>query len=395
MMFLQNDTVISGRYRIIEQIGIGGMAVVYKALDIKLDRAVTLKVLKEAFIADEEFLKRFSVEAKAAAKLNHPNIVSAYDVGEDGNIHYIVMEYIDGYTLKELIKKKAPFSNEEALGVAIQIATGLEAAHSCGIIHRDIKPQNILVTKEGSIKVTDFGIARTAGSNTITADSIGSVHYFSPEQARSGFVDYKSDIYSLGIILFEMVTGVVPFEGESAVELAMKHIEEPLPDMKALNPNISDSVVKIILKATEKKASQRYQSAYEMNDNLKRALTNATGDFVRRENKPDLSQTVRVGEEELAAIRQMTGGKPIEDSPEKDESESYDPVDTKDEKYSDDMEEEDIDEEEDEREAKKKERGAAIAAIIAALIVIAAITAVGIHFLNERNDGDYSEVPQL
>ena len=410
-MFLQNDTVISGRYRIIEQIGIGGMAVVYKALDIKLDRAVTLKVLKEEFIADEEFLKRFSVEAKAAAKLNHPNIVSAYDVGEDGNIHYIVMEYIDGYTLKELIKKKAPFSNEEALGVAIQIATGLEAAHSCGIIHRDIKPQNILVTKEGSIKVTDFGIARTAGSNTITADSIGSVHYFSPEQARSGFVDYKSDIYSLGIILFEMVTGVVPFEGESAVELAMKHIEEPLPDMKALNPNISDSVVKIILKATEKKASQRYQSAYEMNDNLKRALTNATGDFVRRENKPDLSQTVRVGEEELAAIRQMTGGKNMEELNEADGSDSSEyNEDIGDEKYNDDMEEEDIDEyddeeeyddeyedddEDDEREVKKRERRAAIAAIFAALIVIAGITAVGINFLNERNDGDYSEVPQL
>ena len=216
-MRLEPKTVVSDRYEIIELIGVGGMANVYCAKDLKLDRNVSLKVLKEEFI-DEEFIGKFSKEARAAARIADINIANVYDVGNDGNIYYIVMEYIDGYTLKDIIKTKAPFSNEEILGISIQISNALEVAHSNNIVHRDIKPQNILVTKEGGIKVTDFGIARATTSNTITTDTMGSVHYFSPEQAKGSYVDFKSDIYSLGIIMFEMATGRLPFDGGGVVQ---------------------------------------------------------------------------------------------------------------------------------------------------------------------------------
>lgn len=307
-MNLKPGALISDRYRIIEKIATGGMSVIYKAKDEKLDREVTFKVLKEDYINDNEFVKRFRVEAMAVARLSHVNIVNVYDAGDDGDIYYIVMEYIDGCSLKELINKKAPFDNQEALGVAIQIASGLEHAHANGIIHRDIKPQNILITKDekggGKVKVTDFGIARATTSNTTTTNSLGSVHYFSPEQARGGFVDNKSDIYSLGIVMFEMVTGVMPFDGETPVELAMKHINEPMPDIKRFNPNVSDSIVQIILKATEKLSGNRYQSVDEMNNDLKRALTNASGDFVKRKaNVVNDDPTVAISQEQFAQIR--------------------------------------------------------------------------------------------
>ena len=304
-MKLDKKTVVSDRYEIIELIGVGGMANVYCAKDLKLDRKVSFKVLKEEFI-DEEFIGKFSKEARAAARIAHVNIANVYDVGNDGNIYYIVMEYVDGYTLKDIIKTKAPFTNEEVLGISIQIANALEVAHSNNIVHRDIKPQNILVTKEGGIKVTDFGIARATTSNTITTDTMGSVHYFSPEQARGGYVDFKSDIYSLGIIMFEMVTGKLPFDGDGVVQLAMKHINEPLPDMKELNPNISNSLEKIILKATTKNPDNRYSSAKELNNDLKMALSDESGNFVTDNNFIDEdSPTVVIKPEEMEQIKNM------------------------------------------------------------------------------------------
>ncbi|MBS5793697.1 MAG: Stk1 family PASTA domain-containing Ser/Thr kinase [Clostridiales bacterium] len=304
-MRLDKKTVVSDRYEIIELIGVGGMANVYCAKDLKLDRKVSFKVLKEEFI-DEEFIGKFSKEARAAARIAHVNIANVYDVGNDGNIYYIVMEYVDGYTLKDIIKTKAPFTNEEVLGISIQIANALEVAHSNNIVHRDIKPQNILVTKEGGIKVTDFGIARATTSNTITTDTMGSVHYFSPEQARGGYVDFKSDIYSLGIIMFEMVTGKLPFDGDGVVQLAMKHINEPLPDMKELNPNISNSLEKIILKATTKNPDNRYSSAKELNNDLKMALSDESGNFVTDNNFIDEdSPTVVIKPEEMEQIKNM------------------------------------------------------------------------------------------
>lgn len=304
-MRLDKKTVVSDRYEIIELIGVGGMANVYCAKDLKLDRKVSFKVLKEEFI-DEEFIGKFSKEARAAARIAHVNIANVYDVGNDGNIYYIVMEYVDGYTLKDIIKTKAPFTNEEVLGISIQIANALEVAHSNNIVHRDIKPQNILVTKEGGIKVTDFGIARATTSNTITTDTMGSVHYFSPEQARGGYVDFKSDIYSLGIIMFEMVTGKLPFDGDGVVQLAMKHINEPLPDMKKLNKNISNSLEKIILKATTKNPDNRYSSARELNNDLKMALSDESGDFVTDNNFIDEdSPTVVIKPEEMEQIKNM------------------------------------------------------------------------------------------
>lgn len=303
-MKLEPKKIISQRYEIIELIGIGGMANVYCANDLKLDRKVTFKVLKEEFI-DEEFIGRFSKEARAAARISHVNIANVYDVGNDENIYYIVMEYIDGYTLKDIIKSKAPFSSEEILGISIQIANALEVAHGNNIVHRDIKPQNILVTKEGGVKVTDFGIARATTSNTITLDNMGSAHYFSPEQARGGYIDFKSDIYSLGIIMYEMATGSLPFDGEGVVQLAMKHINDPLPSIRQINPKISESIQKIILKATEKNSDKRYMSARDLNIDLKKALSDESGDFIRSDDFSKNLSTIVISQEEIEEINNL------------------------------------------------------------------------------------------
>ncbi|MCL2852648.1 MAG: Stk1 family PASTA domain-containing Ser/Thr kinase [Defluviitaleaceae bacterium] len=283
-MTLNPGTVIAERYEIIDKIGSGGMANVYRAKDLELDRFVTFKVMKEEFVNDEEFKTRFKIEARSAASLSNQNIVSIFDVGQEGDIYYIVMEYINGVTLKDLILRRAPFDNDEVLGVATQIAAGLKHAHEHGIIHRDIKPQNILVTSTGIIKVTDFGIARvaTAATVTTTGNTMGSVHYFAPEQARGGHVDFKSDIYCLGIVMYEMITGKLPFDGDTPVAIALKQISDPLPDIRAINPKASESVVKIIRKATEKLSRNRYQTTDELTNDLKRALTNQSGDFVKR-----------------------------------------------------------------------------------------------------------------
>lgn len=278
-MLLNPGTVLNGRYEIIEKIGSGGMAVVYRGKDKKLDRYVTVKVLREEFNGDEEFIERFRSEACSAARLSHPNIVRAYDVGEDGEINYIVNEYIHGDTLKKAIKEKAPFDSRSTINVAIQIASALSQAHKAHIVHRDIKPQNILVGTDGVVKVTDFGIARaaTASTMTTTANAAGSVHYFSPEQARGGYVDEKSDIYSLGITMFEMITGVLPFQGNNSVSIALMHINDELPDIRQYNPNCTPSLEGIIKKATMKKADERYASIDLLLADLIRARAEITG----------------------------------------------------------------------------------------------------------------------
>ncbi|MCL1844029.1 MAG: Stk1 family PASTA domain-containing Ser/Thr kinase [Defluviitaleaceae bacterium] len=307
-MKLKAGHMVAERYEIDDIIGSGGMSVVYRAHDKKLDRFVTLKVLKEEYLADENLIVRFPKEARAAAALNHQNIVSIFDHGRDGDILYIVLEYVDGASLKELIVKKAPFDDETNLGVTIQVTEGLSEAHRNGIIHLDIKPQNILITTTSIVKVADFGIARAAKSVTLNAaaGSMGSVHYFSPEQARGGYIDHKSDIYSLGIVMFEMATGKLPFDGENEVSVALQHINDPLPDVLKINPDVSDSVVKIIQKATEKSPSKRYQVIDDMTEDLKRALTDASGSFVDVEpDVADKSPTRSISEENREAVRRQ------------------------------------------------------------------------------------------
>ena len=275
--------LLGNRYEIIEKIGNGGMATVYKATDKVLKRNVAVKILRDEFTTDDEFIKRFEVEAQSAARLTHPNIVSIYDVGVDGNLYYIVMELIQGKTLKEIIvKEKGPLPWKWSINVSIQIASALEMAHRNNIIHRDIKPHNIIITEDGVAKVTDFGIAKAVSNSTITAfgTTIGSVHYFSPEHARGGFTDAKSDLYSLGVVMYEMVTGRVPFDADTPVSVALKHMQEEPVEPIELNPNLPIAVNKIIMRALQKDTTLRYQTASEMLVDLKKALKDPEGDFV-------------------------------------------------------------------------------------------------------------------
>lgn len=265
---------LGGRYQLEARVGGGGMAIVYRAKDLVLNRPVAVKVLRSQFGTDEDFVTRFRREAQAVASLSHPNVVGVYDVGQDGDTHYMVMEYVEGYTLKELITRNGALPVEDAVEIAAEICDALEHAHANQIIHRDIKPHNILIGKNGRIKVTDFGIARAVTSTTITHTNsvLGSVHYFSPEQARGGITAEKSDIYSLGIVLYEMVTGQLPFSGESPISVALKHLQEPLPEPRQVNPAIPQSVENVILKALVKDPSYRYASAREMLEDLETCL---------------------------------------------------------------------------------------------------------------------------
>ncbi len=283
--------LIGERYEIIEKIGTGGMSDVYKAKDNKLNRFVAVKVLKQEYSENKNFVSKFRVEAQAAAGLMHPNIVNVYDVGEDTGIHYIVMELVEGITLKKYIEKKVRLSTKEAISIAIQVAMGIEAAHNNHIIHRDIKPQNIIISKEGKVKVTGFGIAKAASSNTITSNVMGSVHYTSPEQARGGFSDAKSDIYSMGITLFEMLTGRVPFNGDTTVSIAIKHIQDEMPSPRIYVPEIPVSVEKIILKCTQKSPDRRYASMDAVIKDLKHSLINPDEDFVNIEDADESAKT--------------------------------------------------------------------------------------------------------
>lgn len=282
--------LLGNRYEIIEKIGSGGMATVYKAKCHVLNRYVAIKILRDEFTTDEEFIKRFEVEAQSAASITHPNIVSVYDVGVDGNLYYIVMELIKGKTLKEIItEEKGPLPWKWSVNIASQIASALETAHKNHIIHRDIKPHNIIITEDGVAKVTDFGIAKAVSNSTITAfgTTIGSVHYFSPEHARGGFTDEKSDLYSLGVVMYEMLTGKVPFDADTAVSIALKHMQEEAKPPIEVNPNVPVAVNDIIMKALRKDTNLRYQNATAMLLDLKRALKEPNGDFVDNNDYQD------------------------------------------------------------------------------------------------------------
>lgn len=390
--------MIGDRYEILDKIGTGGMSDVYKAKDHKLNRFVAVKVLKQEFSENTNFVSKFRVEAQAAAGLVHPNIVGVYDVGEEDGINYIVMELVEGITLKKYIEKKSRLSIKEAISIAIQVSMGIEAAHNNHIIHRDIKPQNIMISRDGKVKVMDFGIAKAATSNTITSNVMGSVHYTSPEQARGGFSDEKSDIYSLGCTLFEMVTGHVPFDGETTVAIAIKHIQDEMPSPREYVPEIPICVEKIIYKCTQKSPDRRYQKMSELILDLKKSLVTPDEDFVTMVDVDSAAATRTVTDEELASIKERTGALAVEDihmrlnedaakaKPKKphfilsdDEEEDYEEDET-DESYDDDEEYEDDSYEDEEYEGDedeyddddidpKMERVTTILAIVAAVII--------------------------
>ena len=298
--------VLGNRYEIIEKIGNGGMATVYKATDLVLKRYVAVKILRDEFTTDEEFIRRFETEAQSAARLTHPNIVSIYDVGVDNGIYYIVMELIQGKTLKEIIvEERGPLPWKWSVNVAIQIASALEMAHKNNIIHRDIKPHNIIITEDGIAKVTDFGIAKAVSNSTITAfgTTIGSVHYFSPEHARGGYTDAKSDLYSLGVVMYEMVTGKVPFDADTPVSVALKHMQEdPIPPIEE-NPNLPEAVDKIVMKAMKKDPMLRYQTATEMLQDLRMALKNPSGDFVEEIEYDPTAKTQKISTQDVERMQ--------------------------------------------------------------------------------------------
>lgn len=450
-MILSNGTLLGGRYRILEQIGMGGMATVYRANDEKLERSVTVKVLKEEFTEDEDFRSRFKTEARAAAKLSHPNIVNVYDVGEGNGIYYIVMEYVHGETLKKVIQKSAPLDNVTTLSIAIQMASALEHAHQHGVVHRDIKPQNILISMDGTIKITDFGIARAAADATTTDTALGSVYYFSPEQARGGYVDDKSDIYSLGITMFEMLTGHVPFEGDNSVSIALKHLNSSLPDLRQYNPAVSDTLMNIIKKATQKKKDDRYASITQMLSDLRQALyeeRHSYGDSAQKAASPlaeeprpvllmeeeshrqpaqpmDDQQEEPFGQEEEVQVE--LGSRKENTLPEGGVSFERYSKQLKISKDNDDYEEDEYEQRPPRRAPKKKpqpkrppkgrkapqdpeeeayykaqEKKVTIAAVITALVIIAVITVVGARFLtgqgllgNSSTQDETSTVPSF
>lgn len=297
--------LLGNRYEMIEKIGNGGMSTVYKAIDKVLKRNVAVKILKDEFTTDEEFIKRFEVEAQSAARLTHANIVSIYDVGVEGNLHYIVMELIQGKTLKEIIiEERGPLPWKWSINVAVQIASALEMAHRNNIVHRDIKPHNIIITEDGVAKVTDFGIAKAVSNSTMTAfgTTIGSVHYFSPEHARGGFTDAKSDLYSLGVVMYEMLTGRVPFDADTPVSVALKHMQEEPEEPIEINPHIPVAINKIIMKALQKDTTLRYQSATEMLGDLKKSLKNPDGDFVEELEYDVTARTQKIDLDEYEEI---------------------------------------------------------------------------------------------
>ena len=291
-MLLRKGMFIGDRYEVISHIGVGGMADVYKGKDHKLDRYVAIKVLKEEFRGDKSFVAKFRAEAQAAARLAHPNVVNVYDVGDEDGINYIIMELVEGITLKNYIERKGKLTVRETTSIAIQVAMGIEAAHNLNIVHRDIKPQNIIISREGKVKVTDFGIAKVASTRTISSVTMGSVHYTSPEQARGGYSDAKSDIYSLGIVMYEMITGRVPFDGETAVTVAVKHLQEEMVPPHVYAPDIPVSLEEIILKCTQKSQERRYANVAELLKDLKQSLVTPDASFVKMISPDETGKTM-------------------------------------------------------------------------------------------------------
>ena len=362
---LKPGMYLQGRYEIIEKIGSGGMADVYKAKDHKLNRFVAMKVLKPEFSADTNFIRKFQREAQAAAGLAHPNVVNVFDVGEDQGANYIIMELVEGITLKEYISRKGKLTVKEATSIAIQVSMGLEAAHNRNIVHRDIKPQNIIISTDGKVKVTDFGIARVASSNTISTNAMGSVHYSSPEQVRGGYSDYKSDIYSLGITMYEMVTGRVPFDGDTTVAIAIKHLQDEMVPPSQYAPELPHSLEEIIIKCTQKSPDRRYNTLAELINDLKHSLIEPNGNFVNLSPLSNHAQTIVITPEEMKEIQGSTGRdsytepvKPLYTEPEDDDDDDDDDEDDYDEEYESrsrrkhrryEEEEDDDDDEEDDK----------------------------------------------
>ena len=379
--------IIGERYEILEKIGTGGMSDVYKAKDHKLNRFVAVKVLKQEFSENENFVSKFRIEAQAAAGLMHPNIVNVYDVGEEGGIYYIVMELVEGITLKKYIEKKARLSAKEAISIAIQVSMGIESAHNNHIIHRDIKPQNIIISKEGKVKVTDFGIAKAATSNTITSNVMGSVHYTSPEQARGGYSDEKSDIYSLGVTMFEMLTGRVPFNGETTVAIAIKHIQEEMPSPREFVSEIPISIEQIVCKCCQKSPDRRYQSMGELVVDLKQSLMNPDEDFVTVVDPDEEASTRMITDRDMVQIKRQSDRRDSMDEAmrlrkneeyryeryedeEEDDEEDYEGEEEDDEDIDDEYYEDDeYDDDDDDDYDPKMERITTILAVVAALLV--------------------------
>ena len=364
---LNNGTFIADRYEIVGQVGTGGMSDVYKAKDHTLGRYVAIKVLKSEFSEDTNFVSKFRTEAQSAAVLEHPNIVNIYDVGSENGIHYIVMEYVEGITLKTYIGKKGQLTYKEALSIAIQVGRGIQAAHAKNIVHRDIKPQNIIISTDGKVKVTDFGIARAVSENTIHSDVMGSVHYASPEQARNGYVSSRSDIYSLGIVMYEMVTGRVPFDGDSTVAVAIQHLQDEMDPPSKYAPNLPVSLEKIIQKCTQKSPDRRYDSIECHLIDLRKALLNPNEDFVTL--VPFSQDKTRVfTDDEVNEIKKKTEAvKQDEPEPEEDDMSEYDDDD-------DDMSEYDVDDDDDAEEGRflnsKMEKIVGIMRIVVAIIIV-------------------------
>ncbi len=406
--------ILSDRYEIQEKIGSGGMADVYKAKDLKLNRAVAIKVLKQEYSSDRNFVSKFWSEAQSAACLTHPNIVAVYDVGNDQGIYYIVMELVEGITLKKYIEKKGKLEIRESIGIAMQVCQGIEAAHEQKIIHRDIKPQNIIISREGKIKVTDFGIARAASSQTISSNAMGSVHYISPEQARGGYCDERSDIYSLGIVMYEMLTGVVPFDGESTVQVALMHIQSEMVPPSKYEPMIPVSLEKIILKCTQKKPEARYQSVSALITDLRRALMTPDEDFVKIAPIVNSNDPTRImSEEEVSQIKNEVNNSAI---PPVDEDEEAYLRGYEDEDYDDDYDDDDDDDNDDDEDDDEDETDSrfehiityisiAVAVLIIILMIWIVIRAFGLfggnsdssdeEVTDEEYDGTKSAMPNV
>ena len=380
-------TIVGDRYEILEKIGVGGMAEVFKGKDHKLNRYVAVKVLKEEFRENDAFVKKFKEEAQAAARLAHPNIVNVYDVGDENGIYYIVMELVEGITLKNYIERKGSLTIKEATSIAIQVCAGLEVAHNNHIVHRDIKPQNIIISREGKVKVTDFGIAKATTSQTTTANAMGSVHYASPEQARGGYVDHRSDIYSLGIVLYEMVTGRVPFDGETAVTVAVKHLQEEMVPPSVYCKNIPYSLEQMIKKCTEKSPDRRYQDIGDLLADLKQSLMDPDGDFVQMIDVDEQARTVVMNKGTSSKIR---NSRKVEVPVSRDEDE-----DEEDDEYEDDEDDEDEDDDEELSPAVEKAMtvaGVVLAVIIVLIVLLLVSKALGLG--KEKNDTSSSDSQQ-
>lgn len=378
---LEIGSFLSDRYEILSKVGAGGMSDVYKAKDHILSRFVAIKVLKQEFSEDSSFVTKFRAEAQSAAGLEHPNIVNIYDVGSENGLYYIVMEYVEGITLKTYIEKKGQLSFKESASIAIQVARGIEAAHNKNIIHRDIKPQNSIISTDGKVKVTDFGIAKATSSNTISSDVMGSVHYASPEQARNGFVDGRSDIYSLGIVMFEMVTGRVPFDGDTTVAVALQHLQEEIARPSIYAPDLPISFEKIILKCTQKTPDRRYQTIEELLTDIRRSLAHPDEDFVTIAPLVDGGKTKVISPDELDKIKEGRGVAEDlnDDDTDADNDDEYADGEDDDDEYDESLLDDDDDEEDDDDDDDgkllnpKMDKAITIMGIVTAVIIVIVI----------------------